>query len=149
MADRVAVPSRVDVLGVRGTIQENLTVAVDVALKQNHDQILGLDQLIGVRIAARHTGRQAASFGILNAFVGLTLLEETLGFGLHGKFADVVVFGNIGSVTGIAPQATQVDLAIGGPRCRSRSTSLHAAVALALVLRNRAFRRELPRRNER
>src|SRR5262249_29679646 len=65
-ADRVAVPARIRVLGMLAAVQENLSIAVDVAFEQEEHMRLGLENAPWVRSLPRNTGWKALSLGIVS-----------------------------------------------------------------------------------
>src|SRR5580658_11227847 len=103
MADRIAPPGRIQILGMLLAIQKNLAKAMQVSLKQNNHQVGLLDDLGWIWVAPRRSGGKAARFRIFHSIVGLPLFEELLAERGHGHFADVVILGDVGSVTGVAP----------------------------------------------
>src|SRR5262245_50328712 len=64
-ADRVAVPARIWVVGMLTAVQENLSIAVDVAFEQEEDMRLRLEDAPWVRSLPRDTGWKALSLGIV------------------------------------------------------------------------------------
>src|SRR5438552_4805563 len=65
VADRVAVPGRIRIVGVLPAVDEDLPVAVNVAFEQDEDVRRRLQNAQRVRRLARHARRQTVRFGIV------------------------------------------------------------------------------------
>src|SRR5262249_43330571 len=65
VADRVTVPRRIRIVGVFAAVDEDLPVAVDVALEEHEDVRWRLQQAHRIGRQARNAGRQAVRFGIV------------------------------------------------------------------------------------
>src|SRR5438046_5429571 len=77
VCDRVAVPRRIEILGMFSLVQKDLTVAVDISLKDKEGVGRCLKDSPGIGRYARYTGRQAIRLWII---LGLSGLHEPFFF---------------------------------------------------------------------
>ena len=70
VSDRVAVPRRIEILGMFSLVQKDLAVAVNVSLEQKEHVCRRLEDSPGIRRDARYAGRQAIRLGIVLGLPG-------------------------------------------------------------------------------
>src|SRR2546426_3989578 len=124
-ADRISEPRRLAFLGQRPPIRENLPVVV-VRLKEQHDQAGLLNDLPrrGVTIGIRYAVWETAPIRPIFAVVGLALLVQLFGPGLHRDFNAVgTEIHEIFRVRS-SPDPRHIRRTIGQPRRGSREVRL-------------------------
>src|SRR5207249_3565125 len=117
-ANRVAVPGGIGVFGMLPTVEEDLAIAVDVALEQEEHVHPGLENAPRVRSLPRNAGRKALSLGII---FGHALACKLFGPGLERKFLTLLqsIVDVVHEIPIRAPDTGEVHLAFrrtrGGP----------------------------------
>src|SRR5579859_1779446 len=95
MTDGVAPPRGAGLLVVTAPVKEDLAIAVNVALVEDHEELVRLDDLPRIRIDARSAHREAKAFRVVLAFVIHALLENLGGGGEHWDVGRSQVAGDV------------------------------------------------------
>src|SRR5438093_3119768 len=115
-ADRVTVPSGVEIIRMFADIHEDLAIAVNISLEQEKDMGWRLHDSPWIGSDARYTGRQAIRLRIV---LGLSRLHNLFCFGQErNRFSFCETLGKIGNGAAAIPHAGQVGLAVRKARRR-------------------------------
>src|SRR5881296_2125317 len=117
MCDRVAVPSRIEIVRMFSLVQKDLAVAVDISFKEKEDVGRRLEDSPGVGRYARYTGRQAICLRVILGLPGLheffCFRQERNGFPFGQAHSQILYR------TTASPESGQVGLSVGEMGSRS------------------------------